>query len=113
MSPPPLSLADQLLVNLAGSVAVDPMPQADVLSDGIEEIARVLGRVSRDSVRIRDLADACQALVEAYPTRRLRAAEGELHLWSRAMFDVRMALFELFRWRAGEAHRRVYAEAAP
>jgi len=37
--------------------------------------------------------------------------EDEFHPWARAMFDLRLALFEVFRWRAGEAHRRVYAEA--
>lgn len=103
-----LSMHDALLINVAARSLIDPVTDAELLGDDMEMIARLLPRVSRDGVRMCDLARACEAMLEHYPARNARATEDRPNAWARARFDGRVALAELFRWRAGQAHAQLY-----
>lgn len=104
----PLTMHDALLVNVLGRALVDPITDEDLLADDIGSLVRVLPMVQRDSILIRDLAAAAEGMVEHYPLRRERAPAGGTNLWARACFDARVALAQVFRWRAGQAHDRLY-----
>ncbi len=103
------TMADAVLINAAAAALLAPIQEPEPLSDCVEIMARVLPRVSRDHVRMRDLAAACDAMVEHYPQRR---AEGQAFSpWHRACFDAELALVEIFRRRMAEAWGQLFPDA--
>lgn len=104
----PLTMHDALLVNVMGRALIDPITDEAMLSDDIGALVRLLPMVSRDWILIRDLVKAAEGMVEHYPMRRERAPEGGTNMWARACFDGRVALAQVFRWRAAQAHTQLY-----
>lgn len=100
-----LSLADQALVNVAALSLIEPSRGAADLARDIEEMALLLPRVGTESLRMRDVAEAAQALVASHPLRL--AGPERAQPWHRARFDLRMALAAVFRMRAAGAIDRL------
>jgi hypothetical protein len=102
------TLWDAILINCAAAHSVDPIRAWQEELEDIEILRAVLPKVSRDSLMMRDLAVACDALVEAWSDRATREGFPGPR-WLAAQFDVRRALSVVFRWRMGDAWNRVYA----
>lgn len=104
----PLTMHDALLVNVMGRALIDPITDEAMLAEDIAALERLVSMVSRDWILMADTAKAAEAMCEHYPLRYDRAPEGGLNLWARACFDGRVALAQMFRWRAGQAHSQLY-----
>lgn len=100
----PLTEADARLINAAAASYCDPLRTRDERTEDMKAIARILPRASRDHVRMSDLAAACDAMLDAWPPEK---QEGGGALWTRARFDLGVALAEVFRWRNAELEARL------
>lgn len=112
MTEPRLTAHDQLLVNIAGAFVSLPVPTRAEVEADLAAMREVLPRVSRDAIIVRDLAVACEDLVSSAPLRTVHDPACQAP-WHRAVFDLRVALERMFRWRAQAVRQHLEAEARP
>lgn len=97
-----LSWAEVALINLSAALLVMPVSEAKDIELYLAQIAGVLPRCTADQLRLRDLAAAMRALIEARADRHHPDPDRRAP-WHKARFDGCMALEAVMRWRAGEA----------